>query len=52
MQIDLSDKQSIKADSPRIETFEHRSNVKSERCWQPMKQFFGMIAIAGGMQID
>jgi hypothetical protein len=40
------------ADSPRRETLEPDSNLKSESLWQYVKQLFGIASTEAGMQIE
>jgi hypothetical protein len=51
MQIDLSDEQPAKADSPRVESLLPLSNVTLESFSHPAKQNFEMISTEEGMQI-
>jgi hypothetical protein len=51
-QIDRSDKQSSKADPPRIEILEPVSNVTVERAWQLLKVESEIVSIDDGIQID
>jgi hypothetical protein len=51
-QIDRSDPQASKADSPRFEIRQPDSNVKRESAAHPLKQELGIVSIDEGMQID
>jgi hypothetical protein len=52
MQIDRSAEQPANANSPRFESREPRSKVKSERFSQSQKQDLEIVSIDEGMQID
>jgi hypothetical protein len=52
MQIVRSDEQLANAESPRVESRQGDSNVKSDRLSQPRKQEPESIAVDEGMQID
>jgi hypothetical protein len=52
MQIDRSDEQFENAESPRCESRQLGSNVKTESLLQPRKQDLEIVSIDEGMQSD
>jgi hypothetical protein len=52
IQIEVSDEQPSKADSPRVKRAQSRSNVNSDSCAQDLKQELEIAVTDDGIQID